>query len=235
VLAGGLGILGLMMGGFAGALAMLATLGTALGLVAVYRNGLRIVAIPSRRVGVAVISVSLIVGLAGAAIAPQPPPAPSAAVNEEKASPSASSPDEVVSVTKRRDTEVETIPFSRSEVEDPDRDVGDSQVVTEGVDGRRTRVWIVTIVDGKETSRVKLSEEVTEPIDEITAIGTRVPPRPPEPTCDPNYSGQCVPIASDVDCAGGSGNGPAYTYGPVRVVGSDIYDLDRDGDGIACD
>jgi hypothetical protein len=49
--------------------------------------------------------------------------------------------------------------------------------------------------------------------------------------CDPNYSG-CVPIASDVDCAGGGGNGPAYVTGPVAVIGKDIYDLDRDGDGI---
>lgn len=53
--------------------------------------------------------------------------------------------------------------------------------------------------------------------------------------CDPNYSGACVPIASDVDCAGGSGNGPAYVRGPVRVIGRDIYGLDRDGDGIGCD
>jgi hypothetical protein len=53
--------------------------------------------------------------------------------------------------------------------------------------------------------------------------------------CDPNYENQCVPIASDVDCAGGSGNGPAYVSGPVYVVGSDIYDLDRDGDGVACE
>jgi hypothetical protein len=52
--------------------------------------------------------------------------------------------------------------------------------------------------------------------------------------CDPNYD-PCVPIASDVDCAGGSGNGPAYVDGPVTVIGSDIYDLDRDGDGIACE
>jgi resuscitation-promoting factor RpfB len=52
--------------------------------------------------------------------------------------------------------------------------------------------------------------------------------------CDPNYS-PCVPIASDVDCAGGSGNGPAYVEGPVTVIGSDIYDLDRDGDGIGCE
>lgn len=53
--------------------------------------------------------------------------------------------------------------------------------------------------------------------------------------CDPNYEGACVPIASDVDCAGGSGNGPEYVQGPVTVVGTDIYGLDRDGNGIGCD
>ena len=53
--------------------------------------------------------------------------------------------------------------------------------------------------------------------------------------CDPNYSGVCVPIAYDVDCAGGSGNGPAYVSGPVYVIGNDIYGLDRNGDGVACE
>lgn len=53
--------------------------------------------------------------------------------------------------------------------------------------------------------------------------------------CHPSYEGECVPITSDADCAGGSGNGPAYVQGPVRVVGPDEYDLDRDGDGIACE
>ena len=52
--------------------------------------------------------------------------------------------------------------------------------------------------------------------------------------CDPNYSG-CVPIASDVDCAGGPGNGPEYVQGPIRVIGRDIYHMDGDGDGIACE
>lgn len=53
--------------------------------------------------------------------------------------------------------------------------------------------------------------------------------------CHPNYSGACVPIASDVDCAGGSGNGPAYVRGPVKVIGRDVYRLDRDKDGIGCE
>lgn len=64
------------------------------------------------------------------------------------------------------------------------------------------------------------------------------PPAPPKPQpkaqCDPNYTG-CVPIASDVDCAGGSGNGPAYVRGPVQVIGTDIYRLDSDNDGTACE
>lgn len=51
--------------------------------------------------------------------------------------------------------------------------------------------------------------------------------------CHPSYD-PCVPITSDVDCEGGSGNGPAYT-GRVRVIGPDEYDLDRDGNGIACE
>jgi resuscitation-promoting factor RpfB len=51
--------------------------------------------------------------------------------------------------------------------------------------------------------------------------------------CTPGYI-PCLPPASDYDCDGGEGNGPKYT-GPVRVTGSDPYDLDRDGDGKACE
>jgi hypothetical protein len=79
-----------------------------------------------------------------------------------------------------------------------------------------------------------------QPVETVTEEPAPPPPPPPAPepepapACDPNYSG-CVPVASDVDCKGGSGNGPAYVDGPVQVIGSDIYDLDRDGDGTACD
>lgn len=53
--------------------------------------------------------------------------------------------------------------------------------------------------------------------------------------CDPNYEGACLdPNASDYDCQGGEGNGPDYT-GEVIVVGEDHFDLDADGDGIACE
>jgi hypothetical protein len=66
----------------------------------------------------------------------------------------------------------------------------------------------------------------------------QAPPPAPEPAsdsgCDSNYSG-CVPIASDVDCGGGSGDGPAYLDGSVSVIGSDVYGLDSDSDGTACE
>lgn len=63
------------------------------------------------------------------------------------------------------------------------------------------------------------------------------PPPPPAPTasnCTAGYQ-PCLAPASDYDCAGGSGDGPGYAYGPVYISGSDPYDLDSDGDGVACE
>jgi hypothetical protein len=68
-----------------------------------------------------------------------------------------------------------------------------------------------------------------------TPAPTPTPTPTPEPSCHPNYAGACLdPNSYDYDCEGGSGDGPDYT-GTVRVVGDDPFDLDRDGDGIACD
>ncbi|BCJ54247.1 hypothetical protein Asp14428_57220 [Actinoplanes sp. NBRC 14428] len=115
---------------------------------------------------------------------------------------------------------------------------GERERVTEGVDGVLTRTYEVTLVDGRETARRLVSSRVTrKPVTEVVAVGTYVEPEPEDDgggDCTPGYD-PCVPVASDVDCAGGSGNGPAYVDGPVRVTGSDPYDLDRDHDGIACD
>ena len=133
------------------------------------------------------------------------------------------------------------IPFAAVTVIDPTLSVGTSVVSVAGSAGTRTTTFRVTVVNGVETSRVLVGEEVSRAaVDQITLVAPPpvvVPPPVAAPplSCDPNYAGQCVPISSDVDCEGGSGNGPAYTRGPVTVVGSDIYDLDRDGDGIACD
>lgn len=67
------------------------------------------------------------------------------------------------------------------------------------------------------------------------------PPPPPSPTpvplasnCTTGYR-PCLTPAPDYDCAGGSGDGPRYAYGPIYITGSDPYDLDNDGDGVACE
>jgi len=60
-------------------------------------------------------------------------------------------------------------------------------------------------------------------------------PRPPREPVDCQGYSPCLPPGSDVDCAGGSGNGPRYVNGPVYVNGSDPYGLDSDGDGVGCE
>jgi len=125
---------------------------------------------------------------------------------------------------------------------------GETKVKQEGVNGIKEIKYKVTYTDGVETSRLKTTETVTtQPTDKIVLNGTKTAQKAissspssttttqSESSCDPNYSGACVPIASDVDCAGGSGNGPAYVKGPVNVIGKDIYDLDRDGNGVGCE
>ena len=61
------------------------------------------------------------------------------------------------------------------------------------------------------------------------------PPPPPPPPRDCQDYIPVSPPGRDVDCAGGSGNGPRYVEGPVSVSGSDPYDLDSDGDGVGCE
>ncbi|MEI3843146.1 MULTISPECIES: G5 domain-containing protein [Microbacterium] len=159
------------------------------------------------------------------------------------AAPSTPSPEP----TTYADIEVRSdIDFERTTVESADIDEGTTAVITAGQVGTRLTVFRIGTVGGVEVSREIVGETVlAEPVAEVTAIGTRIPPaaepvpfaaqEPTGPECHPSYAGVCVPIDSDVDCQGGGGNGPSYVAGPLSVVGPDEYDLDRDGDGIACD
>ena len=134
-------------------------------------------------------------------------------------------------VVKRRVTATQKVAFGTRTVRDPSLAEGTTKVRTKGVPGVRTLTYEVTTADGVQTGRRLLRNVVTKkPVSKVIAVGTRAASE----GCHPNYSG-CVPIADDVDCAGGSGDGPAYVNGPVRVTGADVYRLDRDGDKIACD
>jgi len=135
---------------------------------------------------------------------------------------------------KKTVTVRKSIAYATKKVDDDTLAKGRTKVRTAGVAGVRTLTYEVTLTDGKETGRTLVSNIVTkQPVTKVVAVGTKVSSGGGG-NCDPNYR-PCVPIASDVDCAGGSGNGPAYVDGPVYVIGTDIYDLDRDGDGVGCD
>ncbi|TDO49181.1 surface rod structure-forming protein G [Kribbella sp. VKM Ac-2527] len=137
--------------------------------------------------------------------------------------------------TKKVVVEFRVIPFKKRTVTDSSLPEGEKVISTPGVNGTRRLTYELTYVNGLQTAKKLVKQEVAkQPRTQVTAIGTKVERGAPS-DCDPNYSGGCVPIASDVDCSGGSGNGPAYVRGPVTVIGSDIYDLDRDNDGLGCE
>jgi hypothetical protein len=238
-----LGLIGLAASGFGGLLIMLGLVAITVAIVAVMRGQAPSLGIRSRRGALGALAGGLVVVSLGGGIAPHVDPASSDSAHvaspltepSSVASPAAT-PKPITWTGEERTTSV--IPFAETTVDDPTLASGTTAITVPGVAGTRTITWSVTYTDGEESERVKLSEEITTPaVDQVTAIGSYVAPPPPPPaapSCDPNYGG-CVPIASDVDCAGGSGNGPAYQNGPVAVVGSDKYDLDRDGNGIGCD
>lgn len=69
----------------------------------------------------------------------------------------------------------------------------------------------------------------------VRATNKTEPTKPSSSGCSSSYAGACLREGiGDYDCAGGSGNGPNYT-GKVQVVGPDIFGLDRDHDGWACE
>jgi hypothetical protein len=214
---------------------------------------------PLRRVGVILVGVVLLccgglsgIAAVGAAIdtpAAKPaadvhtaaPRAEQAVVTPSTAAPTApvSTPESAVpaattqppDVQKHTVRENQKIAFKSRTVKDSSMAKGTREVRVRGVAGVRTRTYEVTVTDGVQTGKRLVSSKVTRrPVTKVTAVGTRS-----ESGCDPNYSGECVPVDSDVDCGGGSGNGPSYVYGVVKVIGTDIYDLDRDNDGYGCD
>ncbi len=91
--------------------------------------------------------------------------------------------------------------------------------------------------NGTVLSQTPVAGTPVRPGSVVTLVVAKVVPTltsSPGAGCTPGYT-PCLTPAPDYDCAGGSGNGPAYVYGVVKVTGSDPYDLDRDGDGYGCE
>jgi hypothetical protein len=94
-----------------------------------------------------------------------------------------------------------------------------------------------TVLSLQLTSTSASPETMLEPSTTYTveAESTAVAGSTTTPACHASYVGGCVPVdVVDVDCKGGSDDGPYYV-GEVEVIGLDVYGLDPDGDGVACD
>jgi uncharacterized protein YabE (DUF348 family) len=73
----------------------------------------------------------------------------------------------------------DTVAVAHETVETPDPEAlqGEKKVTTPGVDGEKTTVYRVTVVDGVETGREVLSSDVVrEPVAEQVAVGTKARP-----------------------------------------------------------
>jgi resuscitation-promoting factor RpfB len=160
------------------------------------------------------------------------PATASATPSVATSTPAPSTPAQASSVVKKRTvTSRRAIPFTTMRVNDSALSKGSTRVRNLGVRGVEILTYKVTLRNGIQTHKELVRKVIVRaPVTRVVAVGTKETQQ-----CDPNYSGACVPIASDVDCTGGSGNGPAYVQGPVQVIGTDIYGLDRDGDGIGCE
>lgn len=100
-------------------------------------------------------------------------------------------------------TTTSEVPFGATEQEDPSLYQGTNKVTTAGVPGVRTLVERVTTVDGQETAREALSDEVTQaPVDQVTNVGTKVRPAPKPKAAAPATSSAATPAVGGGDAAG---------------------------------
>ncbi len=96
-------------------------------------------------------------------------------------------------------------------------------------------------VPGTVISQSRKAGEGVLPGTVVALVVAKAPPPPPATTaprnCDPAYPDVCLHDGiGDYDCAGGTGNGPNYVDGPIRVLPPDPFDLDgNDNDGIGCE
>jgi hypothetical protein len=103
--------------------------------------------------------------------------------------------------TTKQVTETRLIPFLSTTTNDVTLENGQTQVSVEGVDGITTITYLETYINGKQTSRVQTSSEITtQPVEEVTLVGTYVAPETTATQTDcPN--GSYVNSSGDTVCS----------------------------------
>ncbi|MDQ2650977.1 MAG: hypothetical protein M3Z03_15675, partial [Actinomycetota bacterium] len=114
-----------------------------------------------------------------------------------------------------------------------------STVTTDTTEVAAPSVTDTTAVTAPSTATTRRTTTTTRAPATTAAPTTTVTSAPPP--CNSNYSG-CLNRTGDYDCIGKTGDpdwqpgdGPNFASGPITVTGSDVFDLDLDGNGIACE
>lgn len=86
---------------------------------------------------------------------------------------------ELIEVEETEIKETEPVAFETEYIDDPELIEGETKVISEGVDGVKTKTYTVTVKDGAEISRELISEEITtEPENKVIAKGSKTPQNP---------------------------------------------------------
>lgn len=172
----------------------------------------------------------MLVGTMGATTAPAPVDleSPSGNIRCRLGPTSGTANARCVTLTPRRAAQVvagrrsRTLPFSAVGPLAPARPLAYGRTIR-GYGFRCTsRESGITCLDGRTGNGFRIAREG------VTLLPVRAGAAPRPAGCNPNYSGACLPLHRDVDCSETSAR-------DFRVVGSDVYRLDRDGDRIACE
>ena len=114
--------------------------------------------------------------------------------------------------------EKESVAFDTEEQQSSSLSAGETQVTQEGVNGEKEVTYKVKYVDGKETSKEKVSEKVTkEPVKKIVTVGTASQSSAPETPQQPQNNN---PQSSQ-----------AQQGGKTVVSKQAVYDCDGSGHG----
>ncbi len=156
-----------------------------------------------------VVGSFIAIGAIGSAISPPPkttPPSPTKQSNSAVKS---------NNIQIKTETETKSVPFQSTTQNDSSLASGATKVITQGVNGIETVTYKVTYTNGALTNREQIADEVTtQPISEVTAIGTYVAHTQSCPNgtyvnsagntvCSP-YSAPTVPAGATALCRDGT-------------------------------
>ncbi len=234
------------MAGLVAVLGLLSLLVFVVGLVALARGHLDWVRIRSRGRAGAVTGVALVVLVVCSAL--NPDDAGKAAVNaaplastaspsvEPTQSPSAS-PAVVASPAVAASPSVPSVPTSPTVM--PTTVTTSTAVATPSAAVASSPRWPRST---SPAAQAAVGGPYATPVPATAAPRPAAPPPPPAPRvdpragCDPSYPDVCLRDGvGDYDCEGGSGNGPNYVHGPLRVLQPDPFRLDGNHDGTGCE